>query len=206
MDSRPSSSGRSIRKNRSEILNFKYLKSKPSPPSRKPQAWRVESPRRHASPRLAIRRARLADVPALLTIEHTCFPPQETLAAAQVRRLLRNPRAICLAAVGDAKTTQSNIAGWCVAFIRRHAHCRSGRIYTLAVDPMLHRQGVGRQLLTRMLAMLRQRGVGRVYLEVRAENRRAIAMYEEAGFEKMRRLPGHYGDGGDGVSMRMSPV
>ena len=69
----------------------------------------------------------------------------------------------------------------------------------LLLSELLHRQGVGRQLLARMLAMLRQRGVGRVYLEVRAENRRAIAMYEKCGFEKMRDLSGHYADGGDGV-------
>ncbi len=164
-------------------------------------------PAASAAARVTIRPGQPADIGAILTIEHTCFQPEDAFGPRQVRNLIGNAHAICRVAQNDdpARTeTAPAIAGWCVAFIRQHVKCRSGRIYTLAVDPLLQSNGVGRKLLTQVLAELSQRDVRHVYLEVRAANHRAIAMYENFGFHTMRRLPDYYGDGIDGVSMRLT--
>ncbi len=149
-----------------------------------------------------LRDASTADLPSILLIEHSCFPLGVAFGPAQVRRLLRNPRAYCRVAQGaGARGTSSDIAGWAVGLIRRHRHSKSARLYTLAIDPDCQGQGVGRLLVEDQLAHFRAEGASRVYLEVRSDNTRAIGLYEKLGFKIVRKLPKYYEDGRDGVRM-----
>jgi ribosomal-protein-alanine N-acetyltransferase len=52
-------------------------------------------------------------------------------------------------------------------------------IHTIGVDPAYQGQGIGREMLNRLLEFA---GSDTVYLEVRTDNAAAIAMYESAGF------------------------
>jgi ribosomal-protein-alanine N-acetyltransferase len=52
----------------------------------------------------------------------------------------------------------------------------------LAVDPDWRRRGVGAELLEWSVARIRERGVRRIFLEVRPSNRAAQALYERYGF------------------------
>lgn len=52
-------------------------------------------------------------------------------------------------------------------------------IHTIGVDPAYQGQGIGRQMLNRLLDFA---AGDPVYLEVRTDNTAAIAMYESAGF------------------------
>jgi ribosomal-protein-alanine N-acetyltransferase len=52
-------------------------------------------------------------------------------------------------------------------------------IHTIGVDPAYQSQGIGREMLNRLLEFA---GSDTVYLEVRTDNAAAIAMYESAGF------------------------
>lgn len=52
-------------------------------------------------------------------------------------------------------------------------------IHTIGVDPVYQGQGIGREILNRLLAFA---AGDPVYLEVRTDNVAAIAMYESAGF------------------------
>lgn len=52
-------------------------------------------------------------------------------------------------------------------------------IHTIGVDPVYQAQGIGREILNRLLAFA---AGDPVYLEVRTDNVAAIAMYESAGF------------------------
>jgi [ribosomal protein S18]-alanine N-acetyltransferase len=67
-----------------------------------------------------------------------------------------------------------------------------GEILNLAVAPGWHRRGVGRALVTRVLAALAGRGVTQVFLEVRASNVAARALYEGAGFREVGRRTRYY--------------
>jgi ribosomal-protein-alanine N-acetyltransferase len=152
---------------------------------------------------LIVRAARVDDLPAILLIENSCFPPGIAFTARQVRRLLANPNAIPRVAEGTgSRETKISIAGWCVGLVRHAGRHVTGRIYTVAIDPDCQDRGVGKRLITNMLDALVVRDVHRVYLEVRADNTRAIALYEKLGFNIVRDLSGYYGDHVHGVSMR----
>ncbi|HEU4569946.1 MAG TPA: ribosomal protein S18-alanine N-acetyltransferase [Gemmatimonadales bacterium] len=65
-------------------------------------------------------------------------------------------------------------------------------VLNVAVAPAARRGGVGRALLTAALAWFAGRGAGETFLEVRASNQAAIALYEGAGFRAVGRRPGYY--------------
>ena len=54
--------------------------------------------------------------------------------------------------------------------------------------------GAGRALIGSLLNTLEAEGVTRVYLEVRAANAAAIALYTSVGFRPLRTLEGYYTD------------
>jgi len=146
----------------------------------------------------AVRNATRADLSSVIEVERLAFAAEgDRFSRAQVRRLIDNPRA----RVGVALDGAGDIVGWCVALIRSHSRWDSGRVYSVAVRPDAAGRGTGRRLLAWMLASLEEAGVERVYLEARAENRPAIALYNSAGFVPIRTLPNYYGDA-DGVRMR----
>lgn len=67
-----------------------------------------------------------------------------------------------------------------------------GEITNVAVEPAARRQGVGRALLTELLASLAARGIARAVLEVRVSNAAAIGLYERMGFQIAGRRRGFY--------------
>ncbi len=58
-------------------------------------------------------------------------------------------------------------------------------LFNLAVDPAFQRQGLGRALLQHLIGELDARGVLTLWLEVRASNRPAIALYEQLDFNEV---------------------
>lgn len=57
-------------------------------------------------------------------------------------------------------------------------------LFNIAVDPAFQRQGLGRTLLEHLISELGQRDVLTLWLEVRASNVAAIALYESLGFNE----------------------
>jgi ribosomal-protein-alanine N-acetyltransferase len=74
-------------------------------------------------------------------------------------------------------------------FIVDEAH-----IATIAVHPDFRRQGIGEQILLHALRAARNEGAQRAFLEVRAGNVAAQAMYQKYGFEVAGVRPGYYKD------------
>ena len=68
----------------------------------------------------------------------------------------------------------------------------TGEILNLAVDPPYRRGGVARALLDAGLAVLRQRAVEEVFLEVRISNEAAQALYRGAEFRAVGRRRNYY--------------
>lgn len=58
-------------------------------------------------------------------------------------------------------------------------------LFNIAIDPAFQRQGLGRALLEEVIQKLEQRDVVTVWLEVRASNRNAIALYESLDFNEV---------------------
>lgn len=65
---------------------------------------------------------------------------------------------------------------------------------TVAVAPSSQRRGIARELLAALLAALRQAGIRQVFLEVRASNHPARALYSCFGFEQTGSRPHYYAD------------
>jgi len=148
------------------------------------------------------RRATGDDARAIAALESRVFPASEDpFSVDRLRRMLRNPRAMAMV-VEDAGV----VVGWSVALVRRNASWRSGRIYSVAVDPAYAGRGIGRALVESLLAELAPLDVHRIYLEVRADNEPAIKLYRSLGFAPVGWLDDYYGPGRDGMRMlRQSP-
>jgi ribosomal-protein-alanine acetyltransferase len=76
-------------------------------------------------------------------------------------------------------------------------------VQTIAVNAGRRREGRGRRLLEALIAEARARGARELFLEVRADNPGARALYEELGFELIGVRPNYYQpDGVDAEVMR----
>jgi ribosomal-protein-alanine N-acetyltransferase len=75
------------------------------------------------------------------------------------------------------------------------------QIQNLATAPAFRRQGVAARLLACVLERSRVAGLESAWLEVRAGNRPAIALYERFGFREVARRPSYYADGEEAVVM-----
>ena len=80
-------------------------------------------------------------------------------------------------------------------------------LLNLTVVPDFQRCGLGRELLDRLEAQARQRGLAAVWLEVRASNARARYLYGARGFVERGVRRGYYPAGGlrreDAVVMKL---
>jgi ribosomal-protein-alanine N-acetyltransferase len=82
------------------------------------------------------------------------------------------------------------------------ADADQGDIQTLAVVPQHRGQGLGRKLLSLLIGEAESRGVKALFLEVRADNPVATALYQSVGFHEIDRRHGYYQpDGVDAVVM-----
>jgi ribosomal-protein-alanine N-acetyltransferase len=68
----------------------------------------------------------------------------------------------------------------------------TGEVLNLAVDPPFRRRGLARSLLEHGLVALRRRGADEVFLEVRASNDSAQALYRSRGFEQVGTRAAYY--------------
>ncbi|QDV34183.1 GNAT family N-acetyltransferase [Tautonia plasticadhaerens] len=63
-----------------------------------------------------------------------------------------------------------------------------GAIQNVGVLPAYRGRGLGRRLVCRALMGFRERGVGRAFLEVTAENVHAVRLYRSLGFRRVKTL------------------
>ena len=63
---------------------------------------------------------------------------------------------------------------------------------TLCVVPSLQGQGLGRTLLFAQVQAAARKGARSLYLTVREGNYRAIALYEQSGWQRVKTLINHY--------------
>ncbi|MFZ2964902.1 MAG: ribosomal protein S18-alanine N-acetyltransferase [Rhodoglobus sp.] len=146
-----------------------------------------------------LRRATSDDLDAVMAIESAVFAPDDwsrsTMAAELADRHGYYLVAFPLADPG-------RIEGY--AGLRAPRGGEQADIQTIAVVPGARRAGLGRVLMGSLIAEARDRGVQEIFLEVRADNPGAQALYESLGFERIAVRPGYYGGGIDAVVMRLA--
>jgi ribosomal protein S18 acetylase RimI-like enzyme len=146
---------------------------------------------RRKSSRIEVRPALQSDLDALMDLEQRVFVT-DRLSRPSMRRLLAAPTARVIVA-----EMQRRLAGAAVVLFRR----KSGvaRLYSVAVVPALSGQGVGPTLLAAVDQAAIARRCRCVRLEVRADNKAAIARYCKSGYRQRDRRASYYEDGADAL-------
>ena len=81
-----------------------------------------------------------------------------------------------------------------IGFIVFHKLFDSSHIVTFGVDPLARRQGIGKALLTSAISLMHKLAISWVTLEVRASNKAARRLYENAGFNEAGIRERYYSD------------
>ncbi len=148
---------------------------------------------------LLVRAAAPADIAALVEFENLVFAIEpHRITPRQWRELVR--RAPGLTTVAEAVEPRPGVARFAGVLVLA-ARGRTLRILSLGTHPDWRRRGVAALLLRHAAAAARSAGLVRIRLEVRADNRAAIALYTRHGYAIAGALPSYYGVGEDGVRM-----
>lgn len=135
------------------------------------------------------RRARPGDTPELARLEALCFSPAWT--EADLTEALADP----MAEIWVARDLEGRLTGFALG----RAVGDEAELHRVATDPDSRRRGTGRRLLEAFLAACRARAAAACWLEVRADNLAARALYEDLGFRPMSARPRYYADGTDAI-------
>jgi len=150
-----------------------------------------------SGPPITIERMGLEDLGDVLVIDRASFPTPWSHRQFH-DALIRNPAARCRTARCLVARMAGRIAGF---LLFETVGATAVHVVHLATHPDLRRRGVARALLGVVIEEARQRGVGRVYLRVRAANSAARALYEYLGFQAIKQHT--YPDGGAGLEMSL---
>ncbi|GAB3152700.1 ribosomal protein S18-alanine N-acetyltransferase [Microbispora hainanensis] len=142
---------------------------------------------------VVLRRMTHDDLPAVMHIERTTFPADAWSEAMMRGELADQPRTrhYVVAEVGDRVVGYAGLA----------AAGDQADVQTIAVLADHRRAGVGTALLNELLTEAARRGAVSVFLEVRADNPAAQAMYERFGFRRLGLRRRYYEDGTDAITM-----
>ena len=144
-----------------------------------------------------LRRGRRSDLDALVALEHALFDSQffagHVIARASFRRLLASPGATFLVAEAR-KQIGAQIGAQVGAYVLVLYRANSGaaRIYSIGVAARFRRRGLARSLVAAAEKDAVRRGRKAMRLEVRADDRGTIALYESSGYRRIGRAPGYY--------------
>lgn len=149
-----------------------------------------------------LRAASSDDVPAIMDIETPVFGGEAWSFEAMARDVSdKNCFYLVAEAHTDALGGDPLVVGYAGLLAPRGSG--DGDIQTIAVVPEFRSQGLGRQLMNALLEEAEARNARRVFLEVRADNPNAIALYASLGFEEIAVRPGYYQpEGVDAVIMK----
>lgn len=148
---------------------------------------------------LRLRPAHPGDLDDVMWLEHAAFPT-DAWSASQMSGELYSPHGyyVVVETTGPGAPTVVGYAG-----LSSLPGNPVADVQTIAVSAERRGQGIGRALFTELLDEARRRGVHEVFLEVRADNPVAQAMYAGFGFAHIATRPRYYQpDGVDAWVMR----
>ena len=122
-----------------------------------------------------------ADVPSVAALEKLCF--SDPWSASSIASELDNPLSLWLVWEED---------GTAAAYLGVQRVPPQADVMNVAVSPALRRRGIARALFAELERRLPE--IDELFLEVRASNSGAIALYRTLGFEQVGRRPNYYLD------------
>lgn len=146
---------------------------------------------------IEIRPMTAEDVPAVSELDRLAFTlpwPERSF----LHEVTANPASRCYVA-----EVEGHLAGMIVAWLL----VDELHIATLATHPDFRRQGVAQKLLAHVLKVGMQAGAVSSFLEVRAGNEVAQALYRKFGYAVVGRRPRYYKDNAeDAILMTLEPL
>ena len=118
-----------------------------------------------------------AHLPGVATLERLCFP-HEPWSEQALLVLCREH------GTGFVALSEDGIP---LAYVGMTYAADEGSITNVATHPDARRQGLGRAVVSALLAHASTLGLTDIYLEVRVSNEAAIALYRSLGFEEIGR-------------------
>ncbi len=97
-----------------------------------------------------------------------------------------------LESVSEGMALAAEVGGHVAGILIGRVAADEFEILNLAVAKAARRQGIAVQLVNAALESARAEGARQVYLEVRASNEAAIALYAQLGFQVCGRRPNYY--------------
>jgi ribosomal-protein-alanine acetyltransferase len=146
-----------------------------------------------AAPEPRLRRARLEDIPELLRLEEGSFSG-DRLSRRSFQRLLKRGHALFRVAESGGR-----LLGYGLVLLRGRSLL--GRLYSLAVSEEARGQGLARKLLKAIEEAALEEGLAYIRLEVRPDNKAAIALYQSAGYREFGVKADYYEDHADALLM-----
>ncbi|WP_082405913.1 ribosomal protein S18-alanine N-acetyltransferase [Microbacterium sp. No. 7] len=145
---------------------------------------------------MSLRTATPDDLADIMALERASFPT-DAWSEAMMAEELASPHGTYLVDVG-----LHGLVGY--GGVRAVRGAADADIQTIAIAAAARGRGRGRALLTALLAAARERGARDMFLEVRADNPVAEALYASVGFTEIGRRPRYYQpDDVDAVVMRL---
>ncbi len=135
---------------------------------------------------LSFRVATPADGPQLVALEHHCFTT-DRLSPRSFQWMISRAHGQLLVAENDAQ-----LLGY--ALVLFHRGTSLARLYSIAIAEHARGMGLGKQLLTRIEACALEHDCAYLRLEVRIDNRGALAMYERNGYRRFALINDYYED------------
>lgn len=128
-----------------------------------------------------IRPMTAVDVPSVAALEKLCF--SDPWSVSSIASELDNPLSLWLVWEED---------GTAAAYLGVQRVPPQADVMNVAVSPALRRRGIARALFAELERRLPE--IDELFLEVRASNSGAIALYRTLGFEQVGRRPNYYLD------------
>ena len=148
--------------------------------------------------RTGIRPARVSDLAQIEVLEKRSFT-SDRFSSRTLRALATRPSSEMW--VADCA---GQVMGYAATLFRSNSSV--ARVYGLCVAQAARGRGIGRKLLSKAEKGARRRGCRAIRLEVRSDNRAALALYKASRYAPIRALPGYYADGCDGIRLQKTLV
>lgn len=131
-----------------------------------------------------------AHIDRITALENEVFAGRDPWPRTAFEAEFRNPNAVWFAAL-EGGAVAGYGGGWCVP--------PEFHLLNLAVHPDFRRKGLAQEILAAVFSEGAGRGCDTVVLEVRHDNREAIALYEKLGFKKVSSRARYYTAGEDAL-------
>lgn len=155
----------------------------------------------HRPPRHTVRRALVADFPAILRLEEGCFEPYRRASHASLRRSLTSKHQ-SFWVVDHPAAGKSLPKGELGALLVLWHFPHRWRVYDVATHPDLRGHGVGTLLMHHAESLAVKAGATLMSLEAEKDDPRLVAWYEHQGYQTVDLLKDFYHKGCHALRMR----